>query len=225
MKIDWNKKYNTIAIYSLVVVFVSVLFVYFTFNFSDIRIIYRKILSILKPFLIAGFIAYILNFLMEIFENLLFKLKYFQNEKKKKIARLISIFVTYSIFIMLIVILVNNIIPHIYYSIYDIRRPYRGCKFFRICRSRRYAFKRREQSVRLAAYIRGMRYRCRLAFGTVRLFARTGRAYFAFGFFIYLSSHVRDTSMPSAGASFRANNRLLYFLSFIMFSFDIYDIT
>lgn len=120
MKIDWNKKYNTIAIYSLVVVFVSVLFVYFTFNFSDIRIIYRKILSILKPFLIAGFIAYILNFLMEIFENLLFKLKYFQNEKKKKIARLISIFVTYSIFIMLIVILVNNIIPHIYYSIYDI---------------------------------------------------------------------------------------------------------
>jgi len=120
VKIDWNKKYNTIAIYSLVVVFVSVLFVYFTFNFSDIRIIYRKILSILKPFLIAGFIAYILNFLMEIFENLLFKLKYFQNEKKKKIARLISIFVTYSIFIMLIVILVNNIIPHIYYSIYDI---------------------------------------------------------------------------------------------------------
>lgn len=120
MKIDWNKKYNTIAIYSLVVVFVSVLFVYFTFNFSDIRIIYRKILSILKPFLIAGFIAYILNFLMEIFENLLFKLKYFQNDKKKKIARLISIFVTYSIFIMLIVILVNNIIPHIYYSIYDI---------------------------------------------------------------------------------------------------------
>lgn len=120
MKIDWNKKYNTIAIYSLVVVFVSVLFVYFTFNFSDIRIIYRKILSILKPFLIAGFIAYILNFLMEIFENLLFKLKYFQNEKKKKIARLISIFVTYSIFIMLIVVLVNNIIPHIYYSIYDI---------------------------------------------------------------------------------------------------------
>ena len=77
-------------------------------------------LSILKPFLIAGFIAYILNFLMEIFENLLFKLKYFQNDKKKKIARLISIFVTYSIFIMLIVILVNNIIPHIYYSIYDI---------------------------------------------------------------------------------------------------------
>ena len=120
MKIDWNKKYNTIAIYSLVVVFVSVLFVYFTFNFSDIRIIYRKILSILKPFLIAGFIAYILNFLMEIFENLLFKLKYFQNDKKKKIARLISIFVTYLIFIMLIVILVNNIIPHIYYSIYDI---------------------------------------------------------------------------------------------------------
>ena len=120
MKIDWNKKYNTIAIYSLVVVFVSVLFVYFTFNFSDIRIIYRKILNILKPFLIAGFIAYILNFLMEIFENLLFKLKYFQNDKKKKIARLISIFVTYSIFIMLIVILVNNIIPHIYYSIYDI---------------------------------------------------------------------------------------------------------
>lgn len=120
MKIDWNKKYNTIAIYSLIVVFVSVLFVYFTFNFSDIRIIYRKILSILKPFLIAGFIAYILNFLMEIFENLLFKLKYFQNDKKKKIARLISIFVTYSIFIMLIVILVNNIIPHIYYSIYDI---------------------------------------------------------------------------------------------------------
>ena len=50
-------------------------------------IIYRKILSILKPFLIAGFIAYILNFLMEIFENLLFKLKYFQNDKKKKIAR------------------------------------------------------------------------------------------------------------------------------------------
>ena len=120
MKIDWNKKYNTITIYSLIIVFVSVLFVYFTFNFSDIRIIYCKILSILKPFLIAGFIAYILNFLMEIFENLLFKLKYFQNDKKKKIARLISIFVTYSIFIMLIVILVNNIIPHIYYSIYDI---------------------------------------------------------------------------------------------------------
>ena len=36
MKINWNKKYTTIAIYSLIVLAVGVLFVVFVFKFDSI---------------------------------------------------------------------------------------------------------------------------------------------------------------------------------------------
>lgn len=37
MKINWNKKYTTIAIYSLIVLAAAVLFVVFVFKFDSIR--------------------------------------------------------------------------------------------------------------------------------------------------------------------------------------------
>ena len=59
MKIDWNKKYNTIAVYVFLVIAAVILFY---LGLSRISALFDKIevvLSILQPFIIGFAIAYI----------------------------------------------------------------------------------------------------------------------------------------------------------------------
>ncbi len=76
MKINWNKKYTTIAIYSLIVLAVGVLFVVFVFKFDSISNGFSWVGAVIAPVLCGVVIAYILNPLMMLLENKLFgKLK------------------------------------------------------------------------------------------------------------------------------------------------------
>ena len=76
MKINWNKKYTTIAIYSLIVLAVGVLFVVFVFKFDSISNGFSWVGAVIAPVICGIIIAYILNPLMVLLENKLFgKLK------------------------------------------------------------------------------------------------------------------------------------------------------
>ncbi len=73
MKIEWNKKYTTVAIYSLIVIAVAVLFVVFVFKFESFADGFSWVGSVIAPVVCGLIIAYILNPLMMYFENKFFK--------------------------------------------------------------------------------------------------------------------------------------------------------
>lgn len=73
MKIDWNKKYNTIAIYCVLVIAAAVLFVVFVFKFETFADGFSKVWSVIAPIVVGIVIAYILNPLVMLFENKVFK--------------------------------------------------------------------------------------------------------------------------------------------------------
>ena len=88
MKINWNKKYTTIAIYSLIVLAVGVLFVVFVFKFDSISQGFSWVGAVAAPVICGIIIAYILNPLMMYLEKKLFgKLKSGTPPEKKTLPK------------------------------------------------------------------------------------------------------------------------------------------
>ncbi len=73
MKVNWNKKYTTIAVYALLVIALAILFVVFVFKFDEFKDTFSWVGGVAAPVIIGVVIAYILNPLMMYFENRLFK--------------------------------------------------------------------------------------------------------------------------------------------------------
>lgn len=83
MKINWNRKYTTVAVYALSVIVVSILFVVFVFKFDSFKQTFSWVGSIAAPLICGIAIAYILNPLMMYLENKIFgKFKEKKPEKK-----------------------------------------------------------------------------------------------------------------------------------------------
>ena len=64
MKINWNRKYTTIAVYALLVIAIAVLFVVFVFKFDKFRENISWVGGVAAPIICGIAIAYILNPLM-----------------------------------------------------------------------------------------------------------------------------------------------------------------
>ena len=73
MKINWNRKYSTVAVYSLLVIAVSVLFIVFVFKFDGFLKTFSWVGRIAAPIICGIAIAYVLNPLMTWIENKLFR--------------------------------------------------------------------------------------------------------------------------------------------------------
>ena len=95
MKIDWNTKYTTIAMYTFIVACAIILFY---LGISQMGIVLGKIsgaIGILQPFIIGFSIAYILNFILKFFERSIFSFEFMKKiELKRNSKRAISIMVT-----------------------------------------------------------------------------------------------------------------------------------
>ncbi len=73
MKINWNKKYTTVAVYTLIVIVLAVLFVVFVFKFEDFSKVFSRFSGVLAPAICGIVIAFILNPLMMYIENKFFR--------------------------------------------------------------------------------------------------------------------------------------------------------
>ncbi len=73
MKVNWNKKYTTVAVYSLIVIAVAVLFVVFVFKFDSFAQGFSWIGEVAAPLIIGIVVAYIVNPLMMWIERTFFK--------------------------------------------------------------------------------------------------------------------------------------------------------
>jgi predicted PurR-regulated permease PerM len=117
MKIDWNKRYTTIAIYAIIVFLIC----YFIVNAAskwDLTLGHIKgMLRTLSPFIYALAIAYFIDPLVTKLEKYLFK-----KVVKDKTRRAFSIIVAYLIVLGFIVLLLSFVIPQIIDSIQEIAK-------------------------------------------------------------------------------------------------------
>lgn len=116
MKINWNSKYTTISVYT-VLTFTACIFVYgILFNFTAIGDFIKKLTNILAPIIWGVVIAYLVNPIMKWIEKRVKKV----TEKKKrhfKLTRIISLFWAMIIFLAVIAALGAIILPQVIESI------------------------------------------------------------------------------------------------------------
>lgn len=116
MNINWDKKYNTIAVYTFVVIALSIMF----YNvFSNINIYtgkFNEVIDVFQPFIIGFIIAYLLNFIVKFYENKVFKLKGL-NKIKKSAKRKLGILFSYITAGLLLYLFMQFIMPQLFESI------------------------------------------------------------------------------------------------------------
>lgn len=114
LKINWNEKYNTISVYTILTFGACILVYALIFNFTAIGGIIGTIVSVTSPIIWGLVIAYLLNPIMMWTEN---NLKKLIKKKKPKLNRVISVIITMIIFLAMLSTLCAIIIPQVTDSI------------------------------------------------------------------------------------------------------------
>ena len=98
MKLSWNKKYTTIAVYVALVLLVASFIVFFFLNNNDFGGYIKKFFSALSPIIYGVIIAYLLNPIVVFFDTKVFS---FLNKKgKRRLRRGLSVAATMIIFLL-----------------------------------------------------------------------------------------------------------------------------
>lgn len=116
MKINWNEKYTTISVYTILTFAVCLLVYAVIFNFTVIGDIINKICSVASPIIWGLVIAYLLNPIMMWIEKRLRKITE-RKKPKRKLTRVISVVITMIIFLAMLFALCSLIIPQVTGSI------------------------------------------------------------------------------------------------------------
>lgn len=116
MRIDWNNKYNTIAIYSIIVIFSGIFLFLGISNFNLFGEFVNELFAIGQPFIIGGVIAYLINYILNFYEYKLLKTKYFPKLSKKG-KRGIAITLAYITAGIILFIFIKIIFPQLIDSV------------------------------------------------------------------------------------------------------------
>ncbi len=119
MKIEWNKKYTTIAAYTLIVLVIGVLLYQVLNNFLYFRDILQVVFNLLVPFVYGFSFAYIFNPILNWFEKKVFP---WISRKKmsRKACRYAGVCCTLIVSLLLIGFLIGLIIPQLAISVANI---------------------------------------------------------------------------------------------------------
>lgn len=112
MKVNWNIKYTTAAIYSFIVIALSIVFYLIASEVNLFRIQVSKYLSTLQPIIIGLSMAYLFNFILEFIEVRLID-NLFNKRVNNKFKRIFSLFLTYAIIIFLLFLFLNFVLPQL----------------------------------------------------------------------------------------------------------------
>ena len=120
MKPQWDQKYTTIAVYTAIVLIFGVLCVFFFLNFEEIEDAISTFFHICSPLIYGAFIAYILNPLMKLYEE-----KVFRADKKgtgfsRTIRRALSVTFAILTFFICLALFIWMIMPHFVDSVKEL---------------------------------------------------------------------------------------------------------
>lgn len=114
MKINWNAKYFTIAVYALLTIIVGALAIMIIFNIEAVVEKLSVLTGIITPIIIGIFCAYLLNPLMVKLENGMFrKLSHSPEPKKKGLARVLALTLTMVIILAFLALIIILVIPQL----------------------------------------------------------------------------------------------------------------
>lgn len=116
MKVEWNKRYTTIAVYSFTVIACSIILYMFISNAGEFSSKISGMIATLRPFIIGGAIAYILNFMLKFYENLLSKWDKF-DKQSKKVKRSVGLVFTYISASIMLYLFLQFVLPQLLDSI------------------------------------------------------------------------------------------------------------
>lgn len=97
-KIDWNARYNTIAVYAILLILAAVLCINFFRNYGNLRGLIESILSAMSPIFLGIVFAYLLNPLLRFFENKVFG-RVGEKKNKHRARRALAVTATYVVFL------------------------------------------------------------------------------------------------------------------------------
>lgn len=112
MKIEWNRKYTTIAVYALLIIISAISFYLALEHLPSVIKTLKDLFHPILPMVYGFVIAYLLNPIMVETENMLCKLKLY-NRLKHRHKRAISILLTYIISIAILVVFVLIVLPRV----------------------------------------------------------------------------------------------------------------
>jgi len=112
-----NRTYFIISLYIIFIILVGTV-IWRAFGSKEASMAFMKFASVISPFIAGAFIAFILNPIVIYFKYTFFG-KYFKI-KNEKLVNVISILITYILFIGLIIVLLAYIMPQIILSLRDI---------------------------------------------------------------------------------------------------------
>lgn len=116
MKIDWNKRYTTISVYTFIVICCSVVFYRIVSDLSIFTGNLNNIIATLQPFIIGSVIAYLLNFVLKFYEENIFT-KGKLNNLKGKSKRGLGILLTYITAFIVLGLFMQFVLPQLIESI------------------------------------------------------------------------------------------------------------
>ncbi|MBE6082648.1 MULTISPECIES: AI-2E family transporter [Tissierellales] len=116
MKINWNRNYTTISVYSFIVICCSIIFYLIISRISSLRVHVSNAVSVLQPFIIGLTIGYLLNFILKFYEKKVLTLGTL-NKLKQKNKRRIGILLTYVTTLLMLYLFMNFILPQLSASI------------------------------------------------------------------------------------------------------------
>ena len=119
MKIDWNRKYTTIAVYTVLTAFVIILILTAVMYFPAISVGISKLNSILTPVWLGLIFAYLANPILRFCESHIFRFK-ITTKRQKSLKRGLSMVTTFIIVLIILTILMLLIIPQVYLSFVDL---------------------------------------------------------------------------------------------------------
>lgn len=116
MKIEWNKKYTTISVYSIIVVFLSIVFYIIISEFGSFLAWLNRYIKVFEPFTIGFTIAYLANFIVDFTERKMFD-KLFNQQKKKNVKRIMSILLSYLLLFSGLFLFIYLVLPQLINSV------------------------------------------------------------------------------------------------------------
>lgn len=119
VKIEWNKKYATIALYAFIVIFCVVFCVFLFLDFNAFGRYISKILSVFNPVFYGILITYLLSPFVNFYERTI--LKGLDQKGLYRLKRTLSVLCTLLIVIVVAVLFVWRIIPQVFRGYADLQ--------------------------------------------------------------------------------------------------------
>ena len=116
MKINWNNKYATIAMYAFLVICGRILLYLGISHISSIKASINDFIKTLQPFIIGGTLAYLLNFILRFYEDKILSHDFFK-KLKRSAKRGIGLLLTYITASIITYLFIQFVLPQLVDSI------------------------------------------------------------------------------------------------------------